>query len=99
MNITDSTHIKLTIGLFISLVCSLVVASWVVSREFSDIKYKIETNHLDVEEVSEMLAVHSGDIEEVETEVDNINIKQAEINTKLANIEAGILEIKSILKE
>jgi hypothetical protein len=86
MLISEETRVILTfanIGLIIFVI-------WFVARIYFNFKSKSETH-------SETIKEHSEKIESLEKENNTIKINQAVVETKLDNIEVGIVDIKVML--
>lgn len=99
MALSNETHIKITIGAFISLFVFIIGSTWVVSEKFANIDNTMGKN-------TELIIYNQEELDEAVADV-KINriaiqlqeVKQAEINTKLANIENRQIEMIQILKE
>lgn len=99
MVLSDKTHAKLTLGTFISLIVVIVGGAWAGAIAYANVKHGILNN-------TELIIYNRDDIKDIEVEnkdrdrtVQGMQINQAQIDTKLLNIEVGIAEIKSILKD
>ena len=86
MLISEETRVLLTfanIGLIVFVI-------WFVARIYFNFKSKTD-NH------SEIIKEHSGEINSLKSENNNMKITQAIITTKLESIEVGVVEIKAML--
>lgn len=92
MAVSENTRFSLNIINFIALVVFIIGGVWSTSYFVKDIESKVEANTKEIEEIKP-------EVEELSDKVHDQQIATAEIKTKLVNIEYGILEIKSILKD
>jgi len=86
MIISDETQIILSLA----QIGFLAVVIWRVAVVFSDLKTKIMDNVTHIEK-------QDTKIEKLESENNLIKVTQAVLETKLENIDAGVMEIKAMM--
>ena len=99
MVLSDKTHAKLTIGTFISLIIVIIGGTWGAAVYIGNLKYDIKNNKDLITYSQDDIIDMQAENKERDRDMKNIQINQAKIDEKLLNIEVGILEIKSILKD
>ena len=92
MVLSHEAHIKITIGLAVGFVLTIITAVWYISGFVHNTDNSINNISVDVEANTE-------DIKLLTKEVHEIEVTNAEIRTKLANIETRTAEILTILKD
>jgi len=99
MMISDKMHVNLTIGIFITLLGSIIYGTYRFTTEFNYIKNDIHGNKELVIYTKDDLDQAVADIKVNRIAIQLQEVKQAEINTKLANIETRQIEQLQIIKE
>ena len=81
----------ITIGIAMAVVMTIISAAFVAGQKFNEIGSKITTLEYNYE-------IRDEKVNEIEKAIVESKLKQAEINTKLNNIEDLLKEIKTDLK-
>ena len=99
MVLSEKTHAKLTVGTFISLIIVIIGGTWGAAVYIGNLQFDIKNNTELIIYTQEDVTDIKLDNKERDRDLKAMQINQAKIDTKLLNIEVGIAEIKSILKE
>lgn len=99
MVMSHEAHAKITLGMAITLLTFIILGVWYTAVFVNKTENDIANNAKDITDNVVLINENSQDIEKVSEEIDDIQIQYAEANIKLANIEAGIIELKAILKD
>ena len=99
MALNEKTHAKLTLGTFISLIIFIIAGTWAVAVYMGNLKLNVTTNRQSIIILHEDYEYIRASVKENGKSIQFQEVKQAEINTKLANIENRQIEMIKILKE
>lgn len=99
MALAHETHIKITIGLAAGFVSTLVLGVILVVTFVKKTEYNIQNNAQLISFNTEDIQENRVEITAVKEEVDDVKITYTVLNTKLANIETGIVELKEMMKD
>lgn len=93
---------EMQIGMSATILIALIVVTFKLSSYISALKNSIDDNSKRITNVEDdadkRISKVEDDTEDIKSKNHFIELTQAVLNTKLENIEAGIVEIKALLK-
>ena len=94
-NMILSEEVRIVIS--VTNICLIIGAIWAIAKVYFTFKSKVETHDKQIEIHDQQIDNNSKDIIDVKEDHNKIHITQAVLETKLENIEVGIVDIKSML--
>lgn len=95
----DKKLIHVSIGTAVSIVIFLLVMSAQLASWKSDIENTLDEHDDRITHVGEKIVDMRADLKSIQQNAAKRDIEVAKINTKLANIELQLIEIKDLIKE
>ena len=99
MVLSQDSHMKLTVGLAITILIFIVGGTWTAAVYFGSMKQDIKTNEQTIVVLYEDIEDVASDIDVLENDNMTLKISVAEINTKLTYINKSQIEIIQLLTE
>lgn len=98
MMLSEEMHIKLTLGLLITLGVTLIGGSFAAAAIYTNMQRDIVDNHKATVNIQTDVDINRALIADNKEEIQRQEVIQAQINTKLANIENRQIEMLSIMQ-